>query len=183
MKEQCFIVNGRRHTVRLLKFEGGSPLLVEVDGKKAEVELKEQIRYGSLFSLKISGKPCKVELNKFNRNAPFSITIDGKRYAVQHETMRTALPETFKPSLPTIEKKPVRKVVFERGVVTAPMPGKIVLLRVKIGDSVQAGDALCILEAMKMENEITAPTTGTVKEILISEGASVNNGDALFLIE
>jgi len=183
LKEQFFIVNGRRHKVRLLKLEGEKPLSVEVDGKTVQVRLKEEIRYDSPFSLNISGKPHKVELNKIDRNAPFSIKIDGKTYTVQHEVMKTVLPITLKPPLPMLERKPVRKAASERGVVTAPMPGRIVLLRVKVGDSVKVGNALCVLEAMKMENEITAPTTGTVKEILVSEGASVNNGDALIVIE
>lgn len=183
MQEQFFIVNGKRHKVRLPKLEGEGSLLVEVDDKRVLVKLKEEFRYGSPFALKIGEKPRKVELNKFNRNAPFSIKIDGKTYTVQHETIKTILPMTQKPSLPTLERKPVRKAVSEDGVVTAPMPGRVVLLRVNIGDSVHAGDALCVLEAMKMENEIIAPRTGVVKEIRVSEGANVNNGDTLIIIE
>jgi len=182
LEEYNFLVNGRRHRIRLLKHEKGAPFLIEVDGKTSSLELKEEFRFDSPFSLKIAGKPHKVELNKTNRNVQFSIKIDGKTYSVQHETTKMILPP-FKPSLPTLEKKPVRKVVSERGAVTAPMPGKVVLLRVKVGDSVRVGDALCVLEAMKMENEIMAHRIGTVKEILVSEGSNVNNGDALILIE
>jgi len=183
LKEQFFIVNGKRHKVRLPKLEGEGSLLVEVDGKRVRVRLKEEFRHGSPFTLKIGGKPRKVELNKFNRNAPFPIKIDDKTYTVQHETIKTVLPITHKPSLPKLERKTVRKAVLEGGVVTAPMPGRVVLLNVKAGDSVHIGDALCILEAMKMENEITAPRTGVVKEIRVSEGANVNNGDTLIIIE
>lgn len=66
--------------------------------------------------------------------------------------------------------------------VEAPMPGTILDIRVKIGDSVSTGDVLLILEAMKMENEITAPQSGTVKEIVVSKGASVNSGDVLVVL-
>jgi len=183
LEDYSFLVNGRRHRIRLLKHEKEAPLLIEVDGKTSQLELKEEFHFGSPFSLKIAGKSHKVELNKNNRNAQFSIKIDGKTYTVEYETKRTILAPTIKQSLPALEKKPSRKAVCQRGSVAAPMPGKVVLLSVKVGDSVRVGDALCVLEAMKMENEITAPRTGTVKEILVSEGANVNNGDALIIIE
>jgi len=63
--------------------------------------------------------------------------------------------------------------------VTAPMPGTIVSVKVSVGQSVNAGDVLCVLEAMKMENEIVAPKAGKVVAVSASSGASVNTGDAL----
>ncbi len=64
-------------------------------------------------------------------------------------------------------------------VISAPMPGTILDIKVSVGQSVNAGDVLCILEAMKMENEIMAPAAGKVVAINTSKGASVNTGDAL----
>lgn len=183
LEEHCFMVKGRRHRVRLLKLQKGLPSLIEVNGKRTQVEFTDEFRFGSPFSLKIGDKPHRVELNKINTGAPFSITIDEKTYVVKNETLRAVPTPIFKPSLPTPKEKRVRKTVSERGAITAPMPGKIVLLRVKVGDSVRTGTPLCVLEAMKMENEITTPRAGTVKEILVSEGASVNSGDSLFVIE
>ena len=63
--------------------------------------------------------------------------------------------------------------------VTAPMPGNIVKIPVTVGQSVEAGDVVCILEAMKMENEIMAPSAGKVVAIGTSVGATVNTGDVL----
>jgi len=183
MVEYNFLVNGRRHTIKLRQHEKGAPFLIEVDGKPSQLELKEELRFGSPFSIEIAGKSHSVELNRISGDAQFSIKIDGKTYTVQHQTTKAVFATAFKPPLPTLEKKPVRKAVSERGTITAPMPGKIVLLSVKVGDSVRTGDPLCVLEAMKMENEITASRTGTIKEILVSEGANVNNGDALIVIE
>ncbi|UCC34038.1 MAG: biotin/lipoyl-binding protein [Candidatus Bathyarchaeota archaeon] len=63
------------------------------------------------------------------------------------------------------------------------MPGRVVTLKVDVGDAVNDGDALCVLEAMKMENEIVAPTAGIIKEVIVTEGASVSRGDPLLIIE
>ena len=64
-------------------------------------------------------------------------------------------------------------------VVSAPMPGTIVSVKVNVGDTVKQGDVLCVLEAMKMENEIMAPADGKVVAVNTSQGATVNTGDAL----
>ena len=63
--------------------------------------------------------------------------------------------------------------------VTAPMPGTILRLNVKVGDTIQANSLVCILEAMKMENEIFASEGGTVKSINAPQGSSVNSGDVI----
>ncbi|WP_332843060.1 biotin/lipoyl-containing protein [Paraclostridium sp. AKS73] len=68
------------------------------------------------------------------------------------------------------------------GTISAPMPGTINDVRVKVGDSVKKGQVLLILEAMKMENEIMASSDGTVKSVDVSKGASVSAGDALITI-
>jgi len=64
-------------------------------------------------------------------------------------------------------------------VVNAPMPGNILDVKVKPGDSVKAGDTLLILEAMKMENEISAPQDGTITSIDVRKGDVVDSGALL----
>jgi biotin carboxyl carrier protein len=63
--------------------------------------------------------------------------------------------------------------------VLAPMPGKIVAVKIGPGQEVKRGDVLMVLEAMKMENEIQAPVAGSVMEIAVSEGVNVNAGALL----
>ena len=66
--------------------------------------------------------------------------------------------------------------------ITAPLPGNILKVEVSAGANVKKGDVLCVLEAMKMENEIQAPRDGVIKSVTATKGASVNTGDVLFVI-
>ena len=66
--------------------------------------------------------------------------------------------------------------------INAPMPGTILKVNVTQGQAVKAGTVLCVLEAMKMENEIMAPKDGTVAQVVVAKGASVNTGDALVVL-
>jgi acetyl-CoA/propionyl-CoA carboxylase biotin carboxyl carrier protein len=69
------------------------------------------------------------------------------------------------------------------GAVTVPMQGTIVKVLVEVGQAVEAGATVCVLEAMKMENNIAAEKAGTVKEIKVSPGDSVGSGDVVVVIE
>jgi len=64
-------------------------------------------------------------------------------------------------------------------VIDAPLPGTITKVLVKAGDAVKAGDTVCLMEAMKMENSITAEFAGTIKAVLVDAGAQVQSGQAL----
>lgn len=66
--------------------------------------------------------------------------------------------------------------------ISAPLPGNILDVKVSNGSTVKKGDILCILEAMKMENEIVAPVDGTIVNTVATKGSSVNTGDLLFVI-
>ena len=66
--------------------------------------------------------------------------------------------------------------------VNAPMPGNILKVNVTAGQSVNEGDVLVILEAMKMENEIMAPKAGTVAQVLVSKGSTVDTGATLVVL-
>jgi acetyl-CoA/propionyl-CoA carboxylase biotin carboxyl carrier protein len=69
------------------------------------------------------------------------------------------------------------------GSLVSPLQGTVLRVNVKKGDEVEAGAVVCVIEAMKMENEITAPMAGKVEELSVSEGASIGAGDSIALIK
>jgi biotin carboxyl carrier protein len=79
--------------------------------------------------------------------------------------------------------KAAAALVAGEGAVTAIMPGKIIRVLVAEGDEVAEGDVVCILEAMKMENELKAPQAGTVKALYVEIGQDVETGAVLAEIE
>jgi biotin carboxyl carrier protein len=65
------------------------------------------------------------------------------------------------------------------GAIVSPLQGTVLRVNVEQGQEVEAGAVLCVIEAMKMENEITAPVAGKVEELSVSEGASIETGAAI----
>jgi len=115
----------------------------------------------------------------------FRIKIDGKQFEAEVEEIGGSTPAAA-PSAPrpvAAQTIPAPVVVSGSGTaVTAPMPGKIVSVKVSKGQQVQAGDVVLILEAMKMEQEIKAPSGGTVSDVLVQAGDTVKKEQALILI-
>ncbi len=133
----------------------------------------------------------------------YKVTLNGKVFVVKvHEgeaeildeyevamaapkaTVATPVAEAKKEEVKEEVKAEVPKsaVQGEGQPVNSPLPGSVVEVKVKVGDSVKAGDTLLIIEAMKMENEILAPSDGTVTSILCERSQFVNNGDVLLTI-
>ncbi|MDQ4133202.1 MAG: biotin/lipoyl-binding protein, partial [Actinomycetota bacterium] len=69
------------------------------------------------------------------------------------------------------------------GRVTVPMQGTVIEVLVSVGDEVELGQAICVLEAMKMENQVQAETAGTVTEVRVAPGDTVGAGDVIAVIE
>ncbi len=131
---------------------------VKVDGKVYEVEVEEVV--GS-------------ESSKGTVSIPQPIASKVKEEPVSQKAAKPS-------SSPTPTKAPAAAVAGEE--VLAPMPGKVLQLKVSEGDSVKNGDTLLILEAMKMENEIIANASGNVKKINVAANDMVDTGDALLVI-
>lgn len=116
----------------------------------------------------------------------YKITINGKKYEMDVELMDGSAPAVKAP----VQAKPVSAPaapkaapVAAAGATVSPMPGTILKVNVKEGDTVKAGDSVVILEAMKMENDITAPKDGVVKKLFVNEKQTVAKGEALFEVE
>lgn len=113
-------------------------------------------------------------------NVAHEVQIEGERAIVggiAHALRVEGLDE------PQAGRKSAAAAAASEGAVTAIMPGKIIRLLVAVGDAVNEGDVVCILEAMKMENELRAPMTGTVKALYVEPGRDVEMGSVLAEIE
>ncbi len=145
-----------------------------------------------------SGWSCKVD----NRDLPldviatqdgvFSLLLNGQSYEVRQETNGTEANivvgrERFAAVVrdPRSLRSRQRTGASEHGVkkIIAPMPGKVVRLLAPVGTTVEAGQPVIVIEAMKMQNELKAPKTGMVKKIAVAEGAAVDAGQSLAEVE
>ena len=117
----------------------------------------------------------------------FHVTVNGSKYEVEVEevggsfTPAPVAPAAPAPVAAAPKAAPAPAATGSAGSVKleAPMPGTVLKINVKAGDSVKKGDTVLILEAMKMENEIAAPADGVIASVNVAQGASVNTGDIL----
>lgn len=132
----------------------------------------------------------------------FKISIDGTQYLVEMEevgapqpTPAGAVPAPAAPApapapapaaapapAPEPAPAPAAPAVAGSFAQTAPMPGTILDIHVKVGDTVAANQPVMVLEAMKMENEVVAEQAGTIASINVEKGTMVNPGDTLFTL-
>ena len=135
-----------------------------------------------LSEVKADKGEAPADLDQPTVKREMSVEVDGKRFAVS-----MWVPD---PSAAQVAGAPRRRQSRSgssggsgSGQVTVPMQGTIVKVLVEVGDTVEAGDPICVLEAMKMENSIAAEKAGTVTEVRISVGDSVGGGDVVAVVE
>lgn len=125
----------------------------------------------------------------------YKVTLNGRTYEVEVEAGKAMLLDEYEAIVPSAPAAPAAApvaaapaaaaapVVTGAGeAVNAPMPGTILKVNVTQGQKVAEGAVLCVLEAMKMENEILAPKAGTVTQVLAAKGATVDTGAPLVVI-
>jgi biotin carboxyl carrier protein len=136
------------------------------------------------YKFTISGNKYTVNIRSFEDNIA-EIEVNGTPYTVEleHEVKTTKTPKLIRPERPSPKVPTEIKQGPALSKITAPLPGTIFKILLKEGDSVQKGDVVLIMEAMKMENNVLAEKEGVIKKILTKEGDSVLQGDLLVEIE
>jgi biotin carboxyl carrier protein len=179
-------VEDKQYQIDITKIDTKEHFKVKIDEKPVEVKLADtKLEYDTPVQIKIGEKTHTVEISGEGRQAPYTVKIKDVPLKAEVKTLhpRIAIRSAEAPTPTLVTKKsPTGKTLIE-GAITAPMAGRIVAIKVKKGDSVKAGAVVCILEAMKMENEIVTPRIGTVQEINVSEGVAVSEGDVLVIIK
>jgi biotin carboxyl carrier protein len=133
------------------------------------------------FQIKVDGKVYEVEVEEVGGNELSAGTISVPQPVATKVKEEPVSQKVVKPSSnPAPTKAPTAAVAGEE--IVAPMPGKILQLKVSEGDIVKEGDTLLILEAMKMENEIVANASGSIKKINVAANNMVDTGDVLMVI-
>jgi biotin carboxyl carrier protein len=162
---------------------------VQISGKTRTVELRND---SEGWQISLDGVALDADAVEISPNV-FSVLVNGESYEV-----RLAAANDGKLRLQTRHYEFVAEIVDRRAwlgrrhgpmeaegrqQIVAPMPGKVVRLLVKVGDKVEAGQGLLVVEAMKMQNEVRSPKTGTVERLLAMEGQPVNAGEVLAWID
>ena len=145
----------------------------------------------SKYEIIINGTKYLVEIGDVS-NSPVEVVVNGQRKTVEFAEagsgsaplVPAAVAAPSSPPEPEPQPAPAVVPTTEAAgvAIKAPMPGKILSITVKVGDSVSEGDTVCTLEAMKMEMPISSTATGTVRAIHVDVGANVAYDDALVTI-
>ncbi len=139
----------------------------------------------SRYTLKVNDRQYTAEVKEITAEQA-RIVVDDTEYTVdlielgRRPSVAPARVHSDRPAAAPVQKmRPSAAAMDSGGTITAPLPGLILQLKVKEGDTVSAGQCVMVMEAMKMENQITAPHNGSVKKVFVTEGDSVGEGDAL----
>lgn len=157
------------HEYKVEILEDGPIKKVAVNGKIYEVDYN--VGGDSIYSIIIDNHSHGVQISPISHTS-YTIKHAGELYQIG-----------IKSELEKIHNARSGIEAIGRQVVTAPMPGVILKIYVKKGDEVRRGDPLCVLVAMKMENEIRSVTDGIVKEVYVETETKVGLNDRIMVVE
>ena len=161
-------------------------LWVTLEGRESEVEFRTE---GEKLLLEIAGRRIEADFHRLPDGEVYSLLVDGRSHEVRVSPAADLLEVTVRGvTVPVEVRHPLEKMLKATQrvgpaaggeTIVAPMPGVVVALRVARGDTVAAGQAVAVIEAMKMQNELVARHGGVVTEVLVAERASVAAGQPL----
>ncbi len=156
-------LNGRSYEIEI-EDEGDHPTEIIIDGRKTPIDMSPNWIKQFVKSLLVGEQSHTVEFEYEDSGIPKTVWVNG-------------VPADVNIDFPGKGKihggKVTTMVGASKDKIIAPIPGKIVEVRVKEGQEVTEGQIMIVLEAMKMENELSAPRDAVVKQILCSEGDNV----------
>lgn len=160
--------------------------IVSVDQREFKVNVT---RTADGFTVFLNGEEHDVQIAS-DDSRQLTLIVDRKPFVVVKESEDHILVngETYSVSvigeqIQRLIKARPDKFAKKELTIKAVMPGLVIDVIAEEGASVNVGDALLVVEAMKMQNEVKTPQAGTVKKILVQKGKTVNSGDALVVIE
>ena len=138
------------------------------EGVESAVEIADLGEGG--YSVIVDGSQFAVHVDRGNEES-FDVTVDGS-------VLTIGFPDPRRPPSQRSRESP-----FGAQEIRAPMPGKVIAVLVSEGERVDQGQALLVVEAMKMQNELRSPRDGAVSAVHVAAGDSVSSGDALVVVE
>jgi biotin carboxyl carrier protein len=166
-------LDGQNYRVDITRLDEGGLLIVKVGTQSFTIKAVETD--DGTWCVNDGSTDYTVKVAKKN-GRQVQIDFNGERREIEWDRVR----ETHTSGAPSLVSKSTGPKL--QGGVYPPMPGKITEVSVTVGDKVKAGTTVCILEAMKMFNELKAPSSGTVKEVHVESGSAVTPNDLLILI-
>ena len=161
-------------------------LWVTLDGRDEEVEFRTE---GEHLWLDVAGRTLAADFHRLPDGEVYSLLVNGRSYEVRVVHGAGGIEVTHHGvTLPVEVRHPLEKFVQSSlrasaaaggETIVAPMPGVVVSVRVSLGERVEAGQAVAVVEAMKMQNELMALRGGVVSEIRVAERATVGAGQVL----
>lgn len=143
---------------------------VSLNGKPYHACIKEWHPDGRIKTISVNNKIIPIDVLKQADGSPKTVILKGVPFDVDVEKI-TSLP---------IKAKPLKKIVC--GDIKATLPGQILSIMIKVGDTVKKGQPLLILESMKMENEMLSPKEGVVRKILVEVGQLVAKDEVMIQV-
>lgn len=133
----------------------------------------------SIYHVNVRGRTYRVEVGD-SAQSPVEVKVDGESFSVELAQQEAPSPRPSpSPTATRQANQPPSSPPVAPGTaqaLKAPMPGKILAVKVKVGDRVRRGDGVCVLEAMKMEQMVRSTLEGVVKAVLVQEGQMVAYG-------